>query len=93
MKRAYRTADFFEQRVPVMQEWGDFLTETMGPVVREPRPPAKKPAADPVKVRSRSKPKPRRKAGGATVGTTPSDGRRLAKGVPGAQLPLGAGVD
>ena len=31
--KAYRTSDFFERRVPVMQEWGDVLTETMEPVV------------------------------------------------------------
>ena len=31
--RAYRTSDFFEHRQPIMQEWGDFLTETMGPVI------------------------------------------------------------
>ena len=27
----------FEQRVPVMQEWADFLTETMGPVISKLR--------------------------------------------------------
>ena len=110
VKRAYRTADFFEHRVPVMQEWSDFLTETMGPVVREPSPPAKEPAKaedpgraprpqakkpakaeDPGKVKSI--PVPKRKTG-ITYSTAPSDGnRRLTKGAPGAQLPLGAGVD
>ena len=44
--RSYRTADFFEYRVPVMQEWANFLSETMGPVVMEPE----TPAADPVRV-------------------------------------------
>ena len=34
---AYLTSDFFEYRVPVMQEWADFLTETMGPVIRKLR--------------------------------------------------------
>ena len=103
--KAYRTANFFEHRIPVMQEWADFLSETMGPVVMEPE----TPAADPVRVtpapaptprprpaptpRPRPTPTPRRKASGATVGTAPSDGRRLALGAPGAQLPLGAGVD
>ena len=33
VKRAYRTSDFFEHRRPIMQEWADFLTETMGPVI------------------------------------------------------------
>ena len=31
--KIYRTSDFFEHRVPVMQEWTCFLTKTMGPVV------------------------------------------------------------
>ena len=31
--KVYRTSDFFEHRVPVMQQWTGFLTETMGPVV------------------------------------------------------------
>ena len=31
--RIYRTADFFQHRQPVMQEWADFLTETMGQVI------------------------------------------------------------
>ena len=29
----FYTSRFFECRVPIMQEWADFLTETMGPVV------------------------------------------------------------
>ena len=56
--RSYRTADFFEHRVPVMQEWADYLSETMGPVVMEPETPAadpvvmepETPAAEPVRV-------------------------------------------
>ena len=31
--KAYRTSDFFKGRVPVMQEWGDVIAETMEPVV------------------------------------------------------------
>ena len=31
--KALRTSDFLEHRVPIMQEWGDVLTETMEPVV------------------------------------------------------------
>ena len=30
---AYLTSTFFEQRRTLMQEWGDYLSETMGPVV------------------------------------------------------------
>ena len=30
---AFLMSDFFEHRVPVMEEWGDYVTETMGPVV------------------------------------------------------------
>jgi integrase len=88
--RAYRTADFFEYRIPVMQEWANFLSETMGPVVMEPE----TPATDPVRVtpapRPRPTPTPRRKTtSGATVGTAPSNVRRLALGTHGPQLSLG----
>ena len=31
--KAYRTTDFFEMRQPVMQEWADYLIETMGHVI------------------------------------------------------------
>ena len=31
--KAYQTSDFFKHRQPAMQQWGDFLTETMGPVI------------------------------------------------------------
>ena len=31
--KAYMTADFFKLRQPIMQEWADYLTETMGPVI------------------------------------------------------------
>ena len=42
VKRAYRTSDFFEHRIPIMQEWADFLTESMGPVTStNPRPQVK----------------------------------------------------
>ena len=30
---AYLTDDFFEERTPLMQQWADYLTETMGPVI------------------------------------------------------------
>ena len=33
----FYTSRFFECRVPIMQEWADFLTETMGPVIRKLR--------------------------------------------------------
>ena len=33
VKKAYRTSDFFKARQPVMQEWADYLTKTMGPVI------------------------------------------------------------
>ena len=109
--RSYRTADFFEYRIPVMQEWADFLSETMGPVVMEPETPAKEPAKAEDRVRAprpqekertsekdqgraKATPVPRRKTNGATASTVPADGsRRLVRGAPGAQLPLGAGVD
>ena len=31
--KAYTTTDFFELRQPVMQQWGNYLTETMGHVI------------------------------------------------------------
>ena len=33
VKKSYKTSDFFEDRVPVMPEWADYLTETLGPVI------------------------------------------------------------
>ena len=33
IKKTYRTSDFFKERQPVMQEWADYLTETMGPAI------------------------------------------------------------
>ena len=32
--KAYRTTDFFKHRQPAMQQWADFLTSTMGPVIQ-----------------------------------------------------------
>ena len=29
--KAYRTTDFIKHRTPAMQEWADFLTQTVGP--------------------------------------------------------------
>ena len=34
---AYLTIDFFEYRVPIMQEYADYLTETMGPAISKLR--------------------------------------------------------
>ena len=31
--KVYRTSDFFEQRVPVMQQWAEYVTNTIGSVV------------------------------------------------------------
>ena len=36
------TSDFFEQRRPIMQEWADYLTETMGPVIKADQKPQEK---------------------------------------------------
>ena len=35
--KAYMTDDFFKLRQPIMQEWADYLTETMGPVISTTR--------------------------------------------------------
>ena len=42
IEQVYMTGDFFEERVPVMQEWADFLTSTMGPVIQADQKPQKK---------------------------------------------------
>ena len=34
IQQVYMTSDFFEQRVPVMDEWADYLTATMGPMIQ-----------------------------------------------------------
>ena len=34
--KAYLTEDFFEQRQPMMQDWADYLSETMGSVIAQP---------------------------------------------------------
>ena len=40
--KAYQTSDFFKHRQPVMQQWADYLTETMGPVIQAEQKPKKK---------------------------------------------------
>ena len=32
--KVYMTSDFFELRRPIMQEWADFVTQTMGPTIQ-----------------------------------------------------------
>ena len=32
VERAYLTSDFFEHRLPIMDQWANFLTGTMGPI-------------------------------------------------------------
>ena len=34
IQQVYMTSDFFEHRRPIMQEWADFLTQTMGPTIQ-----------------------------------------------------------
>ena len=34
IQQVYMTGDFFEQRVPVMDEWADHLASTMGPMIQ-----------------------------------------------------------
>ena len=33
IQKVYMTSDFFDLRRPIMQEWADFLTQTMGPTI------------------------------------------------------------
>ena len=39
---AYRDTDFFRHRKPAMQEWADFLTQTMGPTIGDEQKPQEK---------------------------------------------------
>ena len=49
----YMTSDFFEERQPVMQEWADFLTETMGPTIGDEQKPQEKARIRPDPIRER----------------------------------------
>ena len=64
VKKAYRTSDFFEYRIPIMQEWTHFLTEIMGAVVSVPYPQAKERTVG--KDPSKATPARKIKTGGAT---------------------------
>ena len=60
---AYLTDDFVEDRIDVMQLWGDFLTDTTEPVIAG----APRPKGDPPKIRSEDKPTARPAPHSATV--------------------------
>ena len=51
VRKAYRTADFFEHRIPIMEEWSHFLTEIMGAVISVPYPQAKERTANKGKLK------------------------------------------
>ena len=34
IQKVYMTSDFFDLRRPIMQDWADFLTQTMGPTIQ-----------------------------------------------------------
>ena len=42
IQQVYMTSDFFEHRRPIMQEWADFLTKTMGPTIGDEQKPQEK---------------------------------------------------
>ena len=42
IEKVYMTSDFFEHRQPIMQEWADFLTSTMGPTIGDEQKPQEK---------------------------------------------------
>ena len=42
IEKTYMTSDFFEHRRPIMQEWADFLTQTMGPTIGDEQKPQEK---------------------------------------------------
>ena len=46
VREAYETDDFYDLRVPIMQDWADYLTKTMGPII----PPIKRGPAEKVLV-------------------------------------------
>ena len=52
VRRPYIRTKFFKQRRKLMQEWADFLTETMGPVIAG----APRPKGDPPKIKSKDEP-------------------------------------
>ena len=66
VKKAYRTSDFFEHRIPVMQEWAHFLTESMGPVISTPYPQAKERTAGKDPSEAKATPARKKKTGGTT---------------------------
>ena len=39
IEKVYMTSDFFKHRRPIMQEWADFLTSTMGPTIGDEQKP------------------------------------------------------
>ena len=42
IQKVYMTSDFFDLRRPIMQEWADFLTSTMGPTIGDEQKPQEK---------------------------------------------------
>ena len=69
----YMTSDFFEERQPVMQEWADFLTETMGPTIGDEQKPQEKARIRPDPIRGKGTPATRKiRAAHASKPVTPA---------------------
>ena len=60
VERAYLTSDFFEHRLPIMDQWANFLTGTMGPIISTT--PAVSGEEQPEKEERKEKRKAKRKA-------------------------------
>ena len=69
----YMTSDFFEERQPIMQEWADFLTETMGPTIGDEQKPQEKARIRPDPIRGKGTPATRKiRAAHASKPVTPA---------------------
>ena len=73
IEQTYMTSDFFEERQPVMQEWADFLTKTMGPTIGDEQKPQEKARIKPDPIRGKGTPATRKiRAAHASKAVTPA---------------------
>ena len=73
IEKTYMTSDFFEHRRPIMQEWADFLTKTMGPTIGDEQKPQEKARIRPDPIRGKGTPATRKiRAAHASKAVTPA---------------------
>ena len=73
IQQVYMTSDFFEHRRPMMQEWADFLTKTMGPTIGDEQKPQEKARIRPDPIRGKGTPATRKiRAAHASKAVTPA---------------------